>query len=255
MNVTIALLAAVTGYLSGSISSARIVTQIAAPEADLSRTEFPSSDTDDKIVGDFVSATTVSVHLGTRLGFATVVLDMLKIVIPTLVFKRLWPDSPYFLIVATTAMIGHIWPLYHGFKGGRGLSAVYGGMFAIDWIGVFATSLAGMIFGLVVLRDVLVAYMAGLWFVIPWLWFRTYDPYHVVYGLAVNIIFMLGIIPEMRQYLAFKREGKGGDVSEAMQQTGMGRGIYKMGRRLGLLDDAVTDNGANEGGDGCASDG
>jgi hypothetical protein len=88
--------------------------------------------------------------------------------------------------------------------------------------------------------------MAGLWFVIPWLWFRTHDPYHVAYGLAVNVIFLLGIIPEMRQYLRLKREGKGVDVSEAMQQTGMGRGIYKMGRRLGLLDDTGSHNNADE---------
>jgi len=50
----------------------------------------------------------------------TVVLDMLKITIPTLVFKHVYPDTPYFLITAATGMIGHVWPLYHGFKGGRG---------------------------------------------------------------------------------------------------------------------------------------
>jgi glycerol-3-phosphate acyltransferase PlsY len=248
VNVSIAVFAALVGYLCGSISSARLVARVFAPQADLSTTEFSTSDTDDKVVGGFVSATTISMHLGTRLGFVTVVMDMLKITIPTLIFKRLWPDMSYFLIVATTAMIGHIWPLYHGFKGGRGLSAVYGGMFAIDWIGVFATSLAGMVFGLVVLRDVLVAYMAGLWFIIPWLWFRTHDLHHVAYGLAVNVIFLLGIIPEMRQYVKLRREGKGADVSEAMQQTGMGRGIYKMGRRLGLLNDTVSDVEADNGG-------
>ncbi|MEA3377365.1 MAG: glycerol-3-phosphate acyltransferase [Chloroflexota bacterium] len=134
-------------------------------------------------------------------------------------------------------LVGHVWPLYHGFRGGRGLSAVYGGMFAIDWIGVFVTSLAGMLFGLFVLRDVLVAYMAGLWFIVPWLWFRTHDLHHVAYGVAVNVIFVLAMLPEMRQYLRLQREGKAEGLAQAMQLTGMGRGIYRMGRRFGLFDD------------------
>jgi glycerol-3-phosphate acyltransferase PlsY len=184
-----------------------------------------------------VSATTVSLHIGPRFGFVTVVMDMLKIAIPTLVFKHLYPEAPYFLIAATAGMVGHIWPLYHGFKGGRGLSAVYGGMFAIDWIGVFATSLGGMLFGMFVVRDVLVAYMAGLWFLIPWLWFRTRDVSHLAYGITVNIIFVVAMIPEIRQILKYRREGKQKDFSDAIQLTGMGRGIYRMAKRFGVLED------------------
>jgi glycerol-3-phosphate acyltransferase PlsY len=248
MSWSFALLAGLAGYLFGSISSARLVTRVFAPQADISKTEIGLSDGGEKVVSDFVSATTVSMHLGTRLGFLTVVLDMLKIVIPTLVFKRLWADPPYFLIVATTAMIGHIWPLYHGFKGGRGLSAVYGGMFAIDWIGVFATSVGGMLFGLLVVRDFVTAYMAGLWFIIPWLWFRTHDLYYVAYGVAVNLIFILAMIPEMKQYIQLRREGRGADLSEVMQTTGMGRGIYRMAKRFGVLADTQNDAESDNGG-------
>ena len=162
-----ALIAAAVGYLCGAISFARLVGRIAAPRKDLTKTEIAVPGSDDTVRMGSVSATTVSMHLGPRLGFLTVVLDMLKIAIPTLIFKHLYPDAPYFLITATAGMAGHIWPIYHRFKGGRGMSAVYGGMFAIDWIGVFATSLGGMLFGLLVMRDVLVAYMAGMWFLIP----------------------------------------------------------------------------------------
>jgi len=164
------------------------------------------------------------------------------------VFKCTYPDTPYFLITATTGMIGHIWPIYHGFKGGRGISAVYGGMFAIDWIGVFVTAIGGMLLGLLVFRDMLAAYMGGMWLVIPWLWFRTHDVNHLLYGIAVNLIFLLAEIPEMKQYLKFRREGKVADLSEVMQLTGMGRGIYRIGKRLGVLKDEPTghaDGGEN----------
>lgn len=236
MSPLIALLAtATTGYLLGSISFARIVGRLAAPKVDITKTEIPVPDSEEKVEMRAVSATAVSMRIGPRLGFVTVVLDMLKIALPTLAFKTLYPGAPYFLITAAAGMVGHIWPVYHRFQGGRGLSAVYGGMFAIDWIGVFATSLGGMILGLFILRDFLVAYMGGLWLLIPWLWFRTHDLAHVGYAVAVNVIFLVAMIPEMKQYLRFRREGKGADLSQVMQYTGMGRGIYRMAKRLGLL--------------------
>jgi glycerol-3-phosphate acyltransferase PlsY len=126
-------------------------------------------------------------RLGPKLGFITVVLDMLKIAVPTLALKLLYPGTAYFLITATAGMIGHIWPLYHRFRGGRGLSAVYGGMFVIDPIGVFVTSLGGMLLGLFVLRDMFSAYLGGPWLLIPWLWFRTHDAAYLAYAIVVNI--------------------------------------------------------------------
>ena len=234
MDPLFALFAAAVGYLCGAISFARLVGRLVAPHKDITQTEIKAPGGDETVVMTSVSATTVSMHLGPRFGFLTVVMDMLKIALPTLVFKHLYSES-YYLISAAAGMIGHVWPVYYGFKGGRGLSAVYGGMFAIDWIGVFATSLGGMLLGLFVLRDMLVAYMGGLWLLIPWLWFRTHDIGHLVYAVAVNIIFLLAMIPEMKQYVKLRREGKGENLAEVIQLTGMGRGIYKMGMRFGVF--------------------
>jgi glycerol-3-phosphate acyltransferase PlsY len=242
MDLMLVVLAVAAGYLVGSISSARIVTRLAAPDVDLARTEFGIEGTEDKVESGLVSATAVSIHAGPRLGFLTVVLDMLKIAIPTLLFRLLYPSPPYFLLTATAGMVGHMWPLYHGFKGGRGMSAIYGGMFAIDWIGVFATSIGGMILGLFVLRDFLVAYMAGFWLLIPWLWFRTHDAAYLLYGVAVNVILLIGLIPELRQYIKLRREGKGADLSEVIQVTAMGRGMYKLAKRFGVLEKQPKDD-------------
>jgi glycerol-3-phosphate acyltransferase PlsY len=237
MDPIVALLAAAIGYLCGAISFARLVGRIVAPQEDLTQTEVTLESGDDKVVMSAVSATTVSMRLGSKFGFITVVLDMLKIAIPTLVVKLFYPEDFYFLITAATGMIGHIWPLYYRFRGGRGLSAVYGGMFAIDPIGVFVTSIAGMLLGLFVLRDMLVAYVGGLWLLIPWLWFRTHEVAYVIYAVAVNIIFVLAMLPEARQYVKLRREGKGEDLAEVMQTTGMGRGICRMAKRFGVIEE------------------
>lgn len=235
MDPLIALVAAAVGYLCGAISFARLVGRIVAPQGDLTQTEIKLDSTDDKVIMSAVSATTVSMRLGSKYGFVTVVLDMLKIAVPTLIVKLLYPEAHYFLITAAAGMIGHIWPLYHRFRGGRGLSAVYGGMFAIDPIGVFVTSIGGMLLGLFVLRDMLVAYVGGLWLLIPWLWFRTHEVAYLVYAVVVNIILLLAMLPEAKQYIRLRREGKGDDLAEVMQLTGMGRGIYKMAKRFGVI--------------------
>jgi hypothetical protein len=41
----------------------------------------------------------------------------------------------------------------------------------------------------------------------------------------------------MRQYVRLRREGKGDDLAQLMQLTGMGRGIYKMARRFGVIEE------------------
>jgi glycerol-3-phosphate acyltransferase PlsY len=236
MDIIYGLLATIAGYLTGSISSARLVTRIFASDKPLpEKTELALEGSEKTLTIGTISATTVSQHIGSKYGFLTFVLDVLKVAIPTLVIKLLVPEQPYFLFVAAAGLIGHIWPVYHKFKGGRGVSAIYGGLFVLDWIGVFATSIVGMIVGLVVFRDVLVAYMAGVWLIIPWLWFRTHNIYYVLYAVVVNIIFAIAMIPEWKNWMRIKKEEKWDDPVEVFQLQGMGRGLIKMAKKLGIL--------------------
>jgi glycerol-3-phosphate acyltransferase PlsY len=237
MNLMIALLAAAVGYLCGSISFARLVGKLTAPQEDVTGWEIDVPGSGETFQVQAVSATTVSMKIGPRFGCMTSILDMLKVTIPALAFKYLYPETPYFLILATMGMIGHVWPVYHRFKGGRGLSPLYGGMLVFDWLGIFVTALSGMLCGLLVLRDVLAAYMAGLWFLIPWLWFRTHDVWYLAFGVAVNIVFILAMLPELKQYIEIRRERKDIDLSEMMQHPDMGRGMLKLAKRLGLMKD------------------
>ena len=236
MDIIHGILTTIAGYLMGAISSARLVTRIFAPGKPLPEiTELKIEGSDKTMTSRTISATTVSHHIGSKYGFLTYVMDVLKVAIPTLVTKLLFPEQPYFLLVATAGLIGHIWPVYHKFKGGRGVSAIYGGFFVLDWIGVFATAIAGMLVGLVAFRDVLVAYMAGVWLIIPWLWFRTHNVHYVLYAVAVNIIFAIAMIPEWKNWLRIKKEEKWDDPVEVFQLQGMGRGLIKMAKKLGIL--------------------
>jgi glycerol-3-phosphate acyltransferase PlsY len=236
MDPLIALAAALGGYLVGAISVARLVTRLVAPSVRVTdRFEVGLPGSDKTLALGTVSASWVSHHVGAKWGFLTYVLDMLKIVIPAVALRRAWPAEPYFLVAAAAGVAGHIWPVYHRFKGGRGISAIYGGFLVIDWFGFLVCSLGGMLLGLVVLRDVLAAYMAGVLLLIPWVLFKTRDAAFVIYAVVVNVFFVIAMLPEIRAYERLKREEKWDDPAAVIELSGMGRGLLKMGRKLGLI--------------------
>lgn len=230
MDIMIAALAAAGGYLIGSLSFARIVSALAGygmkgPENVEARVEGMAT----SVRLDTVSATSVSIKAGPRLGFLTYVLDVLKVFIPVFILKKVFPGEPYYLIWALAALIGHVWPVYHGFKGGGGMSVVIGSLLAIDWLAVFVMSIGGIIVGLGILRDVYLIYFSGLLLVIPWLWFRTGSVPLLLFAIAANVIFFAASWSGAKQYYRLKKtEPALRDPKTVWQFSGMGRGILKM---------------------------
>jgi hypothetical protein len=84
-----------------------------------------------------------------------------------------------------------------------------------------------------VLRNVVVAYLAGLWLMIPWLWFTTYDVWYLAYGIIVNVLFLIAMIPEIKTVREYQKRGIGTDVATGMDMTPMGRMMSKMMKRMG----------------------
>ncbi len=236
MNILPLLSSAIGGYLIGSISSARIITYVFSRNKKVpEETAFGIQGSDKKIVTKLVSATTVSTNVGPKFGFLTYVCDVLKVFIPTIFLKSQFPEFHYYLVFATTGVVGHIWPVYHKFRGGRGISAIYGGIFAIDWIGVFVGAFSGLIFGLIILRDLYLTYTIGLLFLIPWLWYRTHDIYVILYIILVNLLLNISALPESRQWYKIKKEKGWNNPAQAFQVSAMGRGIIKMAKKLGFF--------------------
>jgi glycerol-3-phosphate acyltransferase PlsY len=170
--------------------------------------------------------------LGARYGCLVGILDILKGWLPALFFRLWQPDAPYYLIAATLTVVGHSYPLYHGFKGGRGLSTILGGFLAMDWLGVLVTNAAGLLLGGLT-AQVLVMRWAGLLLMIPWIWFRTYDPARLAYVLVANALFWFAMLPELRQYLRLRREGKLPDEGQVAEFMGMAS-AYRLAKRYGL---------------------
>ena len=233
MSWQIIVIAVVGGYLFGSIPFTRIVGRFYPAMKVPESIEVPVPGTEETYRVTSRGAAAASMTLGARAGCTIGLLDMVKVALPALVLRLLFDEPLYYIVAAIAGMIGHDWPVFNRFKGGRGISSVYGGLFVIDWIGAFAVSGSGLVIGFLVFRDFIIAYMAGLWLLIPWMWFMYHDWLYLGFALAVNALFIIAMIPDLKQYLAIKKMGKAG-MEDVMQTVPMGRGMLKIMRKLRL---------------------
>ncbi|TFG06789.1 glycerol-3-phosphate acyltransferase, partial [Candidatus Thorarchaeota archaeon] len=132
MDIGIAIIALIIGYLSGSLSFSRILTKLFAPEVDLDKLTIPMENGEDEKIPGVYGANAASMVKGTKLGLTVAVLDILKAVIPMLIIKLLFKGEPCYLFSGFGGLLGHNWPIYHGFKGGRGFAVIVGSFFVID---------------------------------------------------------------------------------------------------------------------------
>lgn len=235
MDIVVVIIASLVGYFTGAISFTRIVVSRVKRGEDLSNVTIAVQGLNEPMRMTSVSANTAGIVFGPRVGGMIGILDMLKVFIPTLAFRLLYPGQPYHLFTAVFAIIGHDWPIYYRFKGGRGISAIFGGLLAIDWLGALVTSFGGMLIALVILRDFAYIFPVSLFLIIPWLGFTTYDPIYVLYALAANILFAVAIIPEIKEVIRGRKEKQGSGTMEEMMQTNpMGRAMLEIGRKLKL---------------------
>lgn len=234
MNFYLAILSAIVSYLLGSISFARVVTYLwSSGKQSIADLEIPVDGTDEHYKVVSIGANSVSSIFGPKAGMMVSAFDILKVFLPTLFFKFYFPEQPaYFLIAAVFGLIGHVWPVYYCFHGGSGFSAIMGGLFVIDWLAVLITPIAGLLLGMVVFRNMIVASLSWLWLLIPWLWWRTDgDLAHILYAVAVNILFLLAMLPEYQTAMKYKKEGKSLEYGLGnLKSNPMGRGMLKIAR-------------------------
>ncbi|MFN2188073.1 MAG: glycerol-3-phosphate acyltransferase [Candidatus Promineifilaceae bacterium] len=225
MELNIVLLAAIVGYLSGSVSYARLVARLAEPNRKISRIRVSvPGQAGTYIESDAVSATTVRLQYGAKYGGLVSFLDMLKAAIPMLLFKLWQPDQPYYLVASVMAVVGHNWPIFFRFKGGRGLSCIVGSFFVLDWLGTVVTTFLGFLVGYRS-RNMLLITGGGIVLMIPWIMITIRDWVIVGYAVLMNLIYWFSMVPEIKEYARLRREGtlqefQEADALEVIQEDG-----------------------------------
>ena len=81
-----------------------------------------------KVGSGNIGATNVMRSGGKALGIVTLLLDILKGLIPTLIAARVLENTAAVCVVGFLAFLGHLFPLYLKFKGGKGVATAIGVM-------------------------------------------------------------------------------------------------------------------------------
>tara|TARA_Y100000590_G_C15747123_1_gene1022554 strand:- start:9368 stop:9934 length:567 start_codon:yes stop_codon:yes gene_type:complete len=71
-----------------------------------------------------IGATNVLRSSNKKLGISTLFLDIIKGAIPTFIALQIMPDHA--IIIACLALVGHIYPIWLNFKGGKGVATYLG---------------------------------------------------------------------------------------------------------------------------------
>ena len=91
-----------------------------------------------------IGATNVARVVGKKLGFVTLILDGLKgaimVIIARFSFSEVGNLNLFLVLISAIAVLGHIYPIYLRFKGGKGVATTIAVLFAIDLkLGGFVT--------------------------------------------------------------------------------------------------------------------
>ena len=215
MEPMIFIVSILVGYLLGSISFARIGLRLAGVDKNITELEIPVEGADSSARVEIFGANAASMILGAKGGIAIGIMDMLKAALPMALFRFvLYPTEQYYLVIWVAALVGHNWPLYFGFKGGRGFSVIFGGLVVIDWLAAITLPVLGILFGLFVAGTMMVGYVGWLLFMPPWFWFKTFDLTFLISSLLIMVLFFISTRPEIQTMAKYRREGK---LEEYMQ--------------------------------------
>ena len=127
------LIIGIASYLMGSIPFGLILTKI-----------FLNKDI--REIGSGNIGATNALRTGNKLiGYSTLILDIVKAVIPVIFVKINYPDLIY--VASLCSFLGHVFPIWLKFKGGKGVATyvgilfsiniLFGIIFAISWIITF----------------------------------------------------------------------------------------------------------------------
>ena len=184
------ILLAILAYLLGSIPSGFIIAK--AHGIDI-RTIGSKSTT----------STNVSRALGWKWGIVSAFFDVLKGVIAVFLAKKYLEPGYDLVLVSLLPVIGHIFPIYLKFKGGKGAATFFGSTAVLIGPKFFLSCFLIWIIALIIFKKTSVTNLLFVWILAGLLYFK-FPFYYFIYGLLGAIIITFAL----RENIERLRQGK-----------------------------------------------
>lgn len=200
--MTSAAFSMLIGYLIGGISPAAMVG--AAKKKNLR-----------EVGSKNLGATNVTLSVGKRYGFAVMILDIFKSFISVRIARFLFPHLAIAgLLAGGSAVVGHIYPVYMRFKGGKGLAAFGGLILALDPLSFLILLTLGVVLSFAVDHALALPLSAAV--TAPFLvGLRTQDLAVFALVCAVSVL----LLYKHRENVALVRSGGDKKLSEYLKKS------------------------------------
>lgn len=195
------IITAVVSYLVGSLNLSRFVTKY------IGKTDIT------KIGSGNAGGTNVARAMGIWWGIGVIALEILKVVLLACFAVYVWPrfltgtlgegeSSVVSVFVGFFCFLGNLFPIWHGFKGGKGVSAYFAIAFLVDWR-VFLVFLATYLVVFILTRySSLSSLCAVISVPLMTLSFRGFYPY---FWIPLSMTVVAGILVFIRHRTNIKR--------------------------------------------------
>lgn len=103
------------------------------------------------VIGKFIYKTDIREHgsknlgggnagrvLGAKAGLAVMTLDILKVTLAIFLASLLYREESYLILAGMAAAIGHCFPVFARFKGGKAVATMYGFLFGMAVVGPYS---------------------------------------------------------------------------------------------------------------------
>ncbi len=133
--------------------------------------------------------------------FGDIAKGAVPVLVGTLVFHSAWAAT----LGGVGAVVGHTWPVFAGFRGGRGVATSFGAFFAMAPLAATAAIVAGL---LILAATKYVSLMSmigvalGLGAMLLFVWMGRLSPEYLVFGVVVTLSVELNHLSNLRRLLA-----------------------------------------------------
>jgi len=183
------ILAIIIAYLSGSIPSAYIAGRL-VKGVDIRQ-----------VGGGNVGAVNTMREIGTVAGFSVLFADIAKGAIAVLIAQWLGLSLIWVFIVGLAAVVGHIWPVWLRFKGGKGAATTMGVLLALAPI-EFAISFGMMVIVVLLTSNMRLAIGIGLAFLPLIIWLLGGEVSIIIYSIVLPLFCGLMNLPRLKAAIA-----------------------------------------------------
>jgi len=168
----------ITGYLLGSVSIAVLLSKYIHKK-------------DVRLVGSKnAGATNIARTYGMRSGLITLAGDVLKTVLAMMIGKLLF-DIPGLTLAGVSCLLGHCWPVFFKFKGGKGVAVGAAIAAMLDWR-LLVIVLSAFIIMVIITKTVSIGSLAAaVAFPLAWVLLKGVSLPTVAFGVSVMAIVVI----------------------------------------------------------------